>query len=352
MPRVIVPYDACGIVHLKQYSCDRHWYAAMDPETVQLPVHLTVLDAAGLTVNAESVVELPDIRITQLPHASVSDMLGDSASWAWADHRLLHLEFMAPRVTVSADHSDVAVCETMDHRLLLSFDLSARQTMQLKLPVDYVDSFFKSRQLQLYYQRKNSENVPVTARIERTETHVIIAWTTERAPDAVTRAGTITFELRAAEPCFGAATELLVLEAGRYVFKSVTDIEADDRLASESMMPARVEHVYHGQAHRLVHVPASGLWPGSPVRDVWVTEQHVVRINGLLVQARDLVSRFPAVRIIACREPVPIVHFALERYGFIALGPGAAAESFAWTREQSMNRHVPPGSLVPVLMVV
>lgn len=349
MPTVTVPPGTLGITFLKQYSSDRHWYAAMDPETVQMPLNLHVTDAMGIVVNAPADIAVPSVRIDQLPNASVSDMLGDSASWAWADHRLLHLEFMAPRVTVSTDNNDVTVTETSDHRLLLTFDLNARQSLQLKLPVDYTDSFFGSRELQLFHHR-NSGTVPVTARVERTETHVIISWTAARASDALD-GGEITFELRAAEPCFGAATELLVLTSGRFVFRSVTDIHPDDHIASDTMMPVRVVHVHRGQSYRMVHIPASGLWPGSPVRDVWVTERHVMRINGLLVQASDLVARFPNVTIMSCREPVPIVHFALERHGFIALGPGTSAESFAWNREQSRHRHVPPGLLVPVMMV-
>ncbi len=75
-----------------------------------------------------------------------------------------------------------------------------------------------------------------------------------------------------------------------------------------------------------VRIRAGALGDGLPRRDLWVSPDHAMLLDGLLVPARLLVNGVSIVRD-ASRERVDYVHLELDQHDAI-LAEGAASESF------------------------
>jgi len=156
------------------------------------------------------------------------------------------------------------------------------------------------------------------------EDYTGITWSA--APDAST--GT---EI-AANPCYCRGT-LILTETGEV---AVEDLSIGDRVMTLSGRARPVKWIGRrsyagrfalGQRHILpVCIAANALADGVPRRDLWLSPNHALYLEGVLIEARDLVNHvsvFQAERVAA----IQYFHIELDSHDVI-LAEGAAAESF------------------------
>ncbi|WP_416916300.1 MAG: Hint domain-containing protein [Roseicyclus sp.] len=89
---------------------------------------------------------------------------------------------------------------------------------------------------------------------------------------------------------------------------------------------------------RLVRIAAGALGAGLPLRDLWVTPDHAIRIEGLLVNAGVLVNG-ATITLEPVKAEMTVHHVETQRHDVI-LAEGVAAESFVdYVGRQAFDNH-------------
>lgn len=89
---------------------------------------------------------------------------------------------------------------------------------------------------------------------------------------------------------------------------------------------------------RLVRIAAGALGAGLPLRDLWVTPDHAIRIDGLLVNAGALVNG-ATITLDPIKAETTVYHVETEAHDVI-LAEGVAAETFVdYVGRQAFDNH-------------
>jgi hypothetical protein len=89
---------------------------------------------------------------------------------------------------------------------------------------------------------------------------------------------------------------------------------------------------------RLVRIAAGALGAGLPLRDLWVTPDHAIRIEGLLVNAGALVNG-ATITLEPIKAEMTVYHIETEAHDVI-LAEGVAAETFVdYVGRQAFDNH-------------
>jgi hypothetical protein len=135
-----------------------------------------------------------------------------------------------------------------------------------------------------------------------------------------------------ANPCYCRGT-LILTEAGE---AAVEDLASGDRVISISGAARPIKWIGRrsysgrfavGQKHILpVCIAAGALADGVPRRDLWVSPNHALYLEDVLIEARDLVN---GVSIVQAERVDAIQYFHIELNGHdVIVAEGAPAESF------------------------
>ena len=149
---------------------------------------------------------------------------------------------------------------------------------------------------------------------------------------AVSANGEITFQ-----PCFAAGTSIQTPDGAR----SVEALAAGDAVTLATGGVGTVVWVGHRRqvGGEVVRVRAGALARGVPARDLLVSSDHALFVEGVLVQAGLLADGQTIVRE---RRDVVFHHVELERHG-VLLAEGAPAESYLDTGNRDQFANCPLG---------